>query len=461
MTDSSDTLADLDRRLGAGETSTLAETEARLSRIAERDERLGAWQAVHETEAREAARAADSARGAGGRLGPLHGATFALKDIVDLEGRVTTWGSAALAERVAPATGTLARRLLGAGAVLLGKTKTVECAFGGWGTNQRMGTPRNPWDARTHRVPGGSSSGSAVAVAAGMARFAVGTDTGGSVRLPAAFCGIVGLKVTEGRLPLDGIMPLSHTLDTPGPMTRRVLDAAIVFEVMRGTEGTALDRDLAEGRGMFAELKRGAEGLRLGVLDATERAGVAPEILSLYDTAVARLEALGARTEVFAPPTPLAELTERTGRIIAAEGWAHHGALYRDPEQPMDEDVRARMLAGGEMGAAEYLDLILARRREAERFLTAMQGLDAVLTPTSPVAPPPLAEVDQSVSPGHFTRPVNYLGFCGLSAPMGLTAEGLPAALQVIARPNAEGMALRVGAALERPGFVAPPGTGG
>ena len=213
-----------------------------IAGIEARDPTLGAFQAIHADAARQAAQAADAARRSGGRLGPLHGATFALKDIVDLEGQVTTWGSAALAERAAPATGTLARRLLAAGGVLVGKTKTVECALGGWGTNQRMGTPWNPCDEGVHRAPGGSSSGSGVAVAAGMARFAVGTDTGGSVRLPAAFCGIVGLKVTEGRLPLDGIMPLSHTLDTPGPMTRSVADAALVFAVKDGAEGTAQAR---------------------------------------------------------------------------------------------------------------------------------------------------------------------------------------------------------------------------
>jgi len=447
-----DTLLDLDRRLRAGATSARAETEAALERIAETDGRLGAWQAVHDDAARAAARAADAARRAGGRLGPLHGAPFALKDIVDLEGTVTTWGSAALADRTAPATGTLARRLLGAGAVSLGKTKTVECAFGGWGTNRLMGTPRNPSDMAVHRAPGGSSSGSAVAVAAGQARFAVGTDTGGSVRVPAAFCGIVGLKVTEGRLPLDGIMPLSHTLDTPGPMTRCVHDAALVFAVMAGVEGAALDADLATGAGLFEGLERGAEGLRLGVLEAADRAEVAPEILALYDAALAELERRGARLAPFAPPTPFDELSERTGRIIAAEGLAHHGALYRDPSQPMDEDVRARMLAAEGISAVDHLALILDRPVEQARFLAAMRGLDAVLTPTTPIAAPPVTEIDQAVSPGRFTRPVNYLGLCALSVPMGATPGGLPGGLQIVARPNAEATALRIGAAVEAAG---------
>jgi aspartyl-tRNA(Asn)/glutamyl-tRNA(Gln) amidotransferase subunit A len=449
MTDATETLIDLDRRLRDGGTTAAAETEACLARIAERDGDLGAYQAVYDDAAREAARAADSARRSGGRLGPLHGEPFALKDIVDLEDMVTTWGSEALADRIAPATGTLARRLLAAGAVLLGKTKTVECAFGGWGTNRRMGTPRNPWDGAVHRAPGGSSSGSGVAVAAGMARFAVGTDTGGSVRIPAAFCGIVGLKVTEGRLPLDGIMPLSHTLDTPGPMTRSVADAAVVFAVMDGAEGATLDRELAASDGLFAALDRGVEGLRLGVLDESERAAVAPEILALYDAALDALERRGARLAPFTAPTSFAELSDRTGRIIAAEGFAHQGALYRDRSAPMDEDVRERMLAGAGIGAADHLALIVDRPRQRERFLAEMRGLDAVLTPTAPVAPPPVGEIDQSTSPGRYTRPVNYLGLCALSVPMGLTPEGLPGGLQIVARPNAEATALQVGAALE------------
>lgn len=447
--DPTDTLAALDLRLRAGETTAEAETEAHLARIAAEDAELGAWQAVYAEAARAAARAADAARASGGRLGPLHGATVGIKDIVDLEGMVTTWGSAALAERVAPATGTLVRRLLAAGAVVLGKTKTVECAFGGWGTNQRMGTPRNPADRTAHRAPGGSSSGSGVAVAAGTARFAVGTDTGGSVRIPSAFCGIVGLKVTEGRLPLDGIMPLSHTLDTPGPMTRTVADAALVFAVMDGMEGAALDRAMALGEGVFGALGRGVEGLRLGVLDAAERAQVTPEILALYDAAVEALARRGARCVPLSPPTPIGELTARTGGVISAEGYAHHRALYGDPAQPMDEDVRARMLEGGTIGAPAYLAEIVARPQERTRFLAAVRDLDAVLTPTAPMAAPRLEEVDQAISPGRFTRWVNYLGLCGLSVPMGRTAAGLPGGLQIVARPHDEAMALRVGAALE------------
>src|SRR5262247_3463677 len=193
-----------------------------------------AFIAVYDADARLAAEAADKAIRSGHRIGPLHGVPIALKDLVDLQGRVTTGGSKVWAERVSPTTATLAQRLIAAGMIVLGKTHTVEFAMGSWGTNTHMGTPRNPWDPAVHRTPGGSSSGSGVAVAAGLAPIAIGTDTGGSVRLPAAWCGIVGLKVTVGRISTYGVLPLSSTLDTPGPLARSVEDAAILFNVLQG-----------------------------------------------------------------------------------------------------------------------------------------------------------------------------------------------------------------------------------
>ena len=191
---------------------------------------------MYAADARLAAEAADKAIRAGHAVGPLHGVPVALKDLVDLEGRVTTGGSKVWAKRVSAVTATLARRLISAGMIVLGKTHTVEFAMGGWGTNTHMGTPWNPWDATVHRTPGGSSSGSGVAVAAGLAPAAIGTDTGGSVRLPASWCGIVGLKVTVGRISTFGVLPLSTTLDTPGPMARSVEDAALLYRVLNGPD---------------------------------------------------------------------------------------------------------------------------------------------------------------------------------------------------------------------------------
>ena len=423
--------------------------QAHLDRIQRLDPAIGAFQAIYATDAMQAAEAADALFAAGHRIGPFHGIPFVLKDICDVAGRITTSGSAATADRISPLTGTVAHRLIAAGGILIGKTKTVEYALGGWGTNQHMGTPRNPWDMNVHRVPGGSSSGTGAGVAAGFAVCGVGTDTGGSVRLPAAFCGVTGLKLTEGRLPTDGILPLSHTLDTPGPLARSVENALIMYLVMAGVEGWAIERDRSAASGPFAALHAGVGGLRLGVLDDRERAACGQDVLDTYDAAVAALHDRGAACQVFHAPRGYDALTSDSGRLIAAEGYHHHGHLYDDPSLPMDEDVRTRMLGGKGISADDYMAMMRDRTHAAQAYLGAMEGFDAILTPTMTVSAPAVDTVDQAVSPAHFTRHVNYMGLCALAVPSGLTGQGLPGSLQIVARANCEDMAIRIGAALE------------
>ena len=421
-----------------------------LNRISLLEPRLGAFEVVYEEEARKAANAATQAYESGHRIGPFHGVPFALKDIVDLEGRVTTGGSKVLKDRVSPTTATIAKRLIAAGGVLVGKTKTVEVAMGGWGTNQHMGTPWNPWDLDTHRTPGGSSSGSAVAVASGMVSCAVGTDTGGSVRGPAAWCGITGLKTTEGQIPTDGIIPLSHTLDTAGPMTRSVADTALMYEVMLGHHPVDVDRDRSEGRGFYSLMSQGVTGLRLGVLNSQEREFVASDILELYDAACGVFEQLGAELVTFNGPKSFDDMKEATGVIIYSEGYFHHGDMYEQKDAPVDSDVRPRILTGRSFSAKDYVSALQQRRLDQQEFLQHLAGLSALLTPTMATPPLPLPEVDQGTTPGYFTRGGNYLGLCGLSVPMGLTVEGLPGGLQILGRGNEEGMTLRIGAAFEK-----------
>ena len=433
----------------AGSAKPSQVVRAHLDRIAKVDLKIGAYQVVYAEEAMQAAEAADRALTSGHRIGPFHGVPFGLKDICDLEGRVTTGGSLAMKDRISPVTGTLTRRLIAAGGIVLGKTKTVECAFGGWGTNQRMGTPWNPWDLKVQRAPGGSSAGSGAALASGMAVCAVGTDTGGSVRLPAGFCGLTGLKVTEGRLPTDGILPLSHSLDTPGPMARSVRDALIMFDVMDGREGWAIDRDLDGRHGVYGILEKGIAGLRLGALDEVERSMCSTDVLDAYDAALEMLRGLGAIIEVFSPPRGLGAMTEANGRLMAAEAYLHHGEMYANPENPMDEDVRPRVMAGRDVSAAAYMRIQQDRRDARATFYEAMRGFDAVLTPTFAGVAPPVAGIDQSVSPAYFTRPFNYLAMCGLALPTAPTAAGLPTSLQIAARGGEEAIVLRIGAALE------------
>jgi len=434
----------------SGSVSPVRVVQDYLDAISRIDPRVGAYQEIWSETAMEMARATEKALASGYDFGPFHGIPFALKDLFHVRGKVTTCGSAAMTGNVADTTSTIVSRLIEAGGIILGKTKTVECAFGGWGTNQKMGTPQNPWDMKTHRIPGGSSSGSAVAVASGMAVCGVGSDTGGSVRLPAAFCGLVGLKVTAGRLPLHGIMPLSQTLDTPGPIAQTVLDALIMFEAMDGREGWKIARDLKAGTGLYGELEKGVAGLRLGSMSQPERDQCTPDILDAYDISLERLTALGARIEVFDNPVAYGDLADDNGLITAVEAYNNHGSYYEDLTLPMDEDVRKRMLTGKTYPAHEYAAKLENRQRLIRDFRSAMQGFDALLTPSITTAAPSLAEVDQDISPGYFTRPFNFLEMCGLSLPISLNPAGLPTSLQIIGRAHDEAMTLRIGAALER-----------
>src|SRR6516165_3945050 len=313
--------------IGAGRLSPVDIVDAALERIHQADGKLHAFVEVYDEEARRAAEASDKAIRSGHRIGPLHGIPIALKDLIEIEGRVTTGGSQVWRERRSAYTATLAQRLIAAGLIVIGKTHTVEFAMGGWGTNQHRGTPWNPWDPEIARTPGGSSSGSGVAVAAGFAPWAIGTDTGGSVRLPASWCGLSGLKTTIGRVSTYGILPLAPTLDTPGPMARSVLDAALLYQVMQGPD--PLD---TRTRGIMPidplpTLRRGVRGLRLARMPEAEREGVEREVLAAYDAALDSLARLGAEIVGVNLPCRFADYTSLTARIIAAEGYSLIGDL--------------------------------------------------------------------------------------------------------------------------------------
>lgn len=449
MTDVFATASALVAAFVRGEASPVDHVEAQLERIARLEPKLQSFIRVYPDEAREAAAAAAAQIRRGEAPGPLAGVAFALKDLVDLAGRETIGGAPALAGRVPTESAVIAKRLFAAGGVLVGKTHTVEIAMGGWGTNQNLGTPWNPWDLDVPHTPGGSSSGSGVAVAAGLVPFAIGTDTGGSVRLPAAFCGIVGLKVTEHVIPLTGIIPLAHSIDTPGPMARSVPDCALGYEVLRGVEPHAVLADLLAGRGLFAEIARGIEGMAVGTLDDVEREGVDPPVLAAYDAALETLERLGARLRPVSLPRHTEWFNERNGLISAAEGYYHHGARYEDPATVVDHDVRARVLRGRDIPARDYVAVMAERPAEQAAFLDAIAGVDLLAWPTVSALPQPLDTVDQASTPARFTRPANYLGLCGLALPIGV-ADGLPTGFQLMGRPHAEALVLRAGAAFER-----------
>ena len=420
-----------------------------LARIERLEPRLHAFVSVNAANARLAAEAADKAIRSGHAVGPLHGIPIAIKDLVEIEGEIAMGGTAAWRSRIAPHTATLMRKLMAAGMINLGKTHTVEFAYGGWGTNQHLGTPWNPWDANTHRTPGGSSSGSGVAVAAGMAPWAIGTDTGGSVRIPAAWNGITGLKVTIGRISAFGVLPLSPTLDTPGPITRDIEDAALLLTVLQGADPhdahTLSVRDIDP----MPELRRGVKGLRLARLPADERDGIDAEVLAAYDRSVDALATLGAEIVDVALPARFADLGAVNGRIMSAEAYAALASLVDDNAAPLDADVRPRVRAGAAISSRDYLAALAEREQTKAKFGAAIEGVDALLTPTSVTPAIPVASIDQNTTPAVFTRWVNFLDLCAAAVPNGFTAGGLPTSLQVICRAYQEPLALRIGYAYQ------------
>jgi len=443
-------LAEISASFKKGDIKPSEVLEYYLKQIEEKDPHTQAFESKYLDSALASGKSADLAMTSGNLIGPFHGVPFVLKDICELKGHVTTGGSKVFRNRVSNTTAKTAKRLLAAGGILLGKSKTVEFAFGGWGTNQKMGTPKNPWDSTDHRVCGGSSAGSAAAIAADMAICGIGTDTGGSVRLPAAFCGLTGLKVTKGLLSTDGILPLSHTLDTPGPMARSLLDMVIMLEVLIGTEGWKIDKKIKGEKGYFKNLIGNVSGLRIGIINERDRQECDFEVLDHYDKALRILEEQGAILDTYNPPVEYSTISTKVGNIIAVEAYYHHGQLYEDMEKPMDEDVRERVLKVRNFSANDYLSL-LEERKDAERlFSRSMTKFDAIVTPTIVNEAPLLCDVDQAVSPGYFTRPFNYAGMCALSLPIGLSKNGLPLSFQIAGRPNNEGMTLQVGAAIER-----------
>jgi aspartyl-tRNA(Asn)/glutamyl-tRNA(Gln) amidotransferase subunit A len=431
--------------IAARRLSPVDVVESFLARIAAHDPKLHAYIDVYADDARLAAEGAEKAIRAGHAAGPLHGVPIALKDLIDVEGRVTTGGTMAWRDRRSPVTATLARRFFAQGMIVLGKTHTVEFAMGGWGTNEHLGTPHNPWDLDAHRTPGGSSSGTGVAVSSGMAPWGIGTDTGGSVRLPAAWCGLSGLKTTIGRVSTYGVLPLSPTLDTPGPMARSVEDAALLYTAMQGAD--PLD-PLTLGlpyTDPMPNLKRGVRGMRLARMPQAERAFASADVLAAYDTSIEELERLGAEIVSVDLPFGFADVAALNLRIMAAESYAKLREVIDDENAPLDPDVRPRIAAGRDVTAQAYLEALQTREAMKLKFAAALHGIDALLTPTTMTTAVPLDEVDQTKAPAHYTRFGNFLDLCAVALPNGFDGSGLPTSLQIVCRAYDEATALRIG----------------
>ena len=387
--------------LQAGELSSVDLLEAYLSQIQRFDGELHAFIVTYEESARESARGFDQNT----RAQPFAGIPIALKDLLDIEGRVTMGGSQHFARRRSEVTATIVTQLESAGVYALGKTHTVEFAMGGWGTNQQLGTPRNPWDRTIHRAPGGSSSGSGVAVAAGLAPWAIGTDTGGSVRLPSAWCGLTGLKSTVGRVSTFGVLPLSSTLDTPGPMCHCVEDAAHLFALLQALDDKDPRTKIMPHADVHATLDDGVKGLTLARLPEIELDDVEPAVLAAYEASVTLLQSQGAHIVEANLPIRFHDMIEMTMQIIAAESYSFYGELVDDDKLALDDDVRPRIGLGRDLLAKDYLRALRDRESLKQLFSESLSGIDALLTPTTATVAPAIETIDQTQTPARFTRP--------------------------------------------------------
>ena len=406
------------------------------------------------------ARLADARVAAGAAHGLLHGMPVGIKYIADVEGLVSGCGSLTR-KQAEPARkdAHVVTKLRTAGAIVAGKTHTVEYAFGGYGTNVTVGTPWNPWDLKVHRIPGGSSSGTGSMVGAGVLPGGLGTDTGGSVRIPAALCGCVGLKTSIGLIGRSGIAPLSQTLDTAGPLAHDVTTAARMFAAMLGHDPEDPSTEDFRPIDPLRDLEKGVAGLRIGRVVDEDLTLTTEEVRADIAKSASTLEKLGARIEPFKMPQSFESFTRATGIIIASEGYANWRKLIDDPKSGMADPIRTRFLGGKTISAADYLDVIQERGKAIDGFLSAMDRLDALILPTIPFPAIAIAEVDETKSPmAHFTRWANYLALASLAIPTALSKSKLPMSLQIVVRRFDDSLALRIGRAFEkaRGDFPAP-----
>jgi aspartyl-tRNA(Asn)/glutamyl-tRNA(Gln) amidotransferase subunit A len=448
----------LAERLRRRELSPVEITRVYLDRIAALDPELRAFITVTAEQALAEAAAAEREIAAGRYRGPLHGVPLAIKDLFHTAGVRTTAGSRILADFVPAEDATVVARLRAAGALSLGKTNLEEFAFGATTLNPHYGACRNPWDSA--RIAGGSSGGSAAAVAAGLCSAALGSDSGGSIRQPAALCGLVGLKPTYGRVSRHGVVPLSWSQDHVGPLTRTIGDAALLLGAIAGADPRDPASSAAPVPDYLDGLDAGVAGLRLGVPRDFFFERVAPEVEAAVRAAARALESLGARLEEV--PLPQAAQTVAAGTaILFAEAASYHEQWLRSRPQDYDPLVCARLRVGSALLATHYLKAQRARRLLVEQTLRLFDRVDALLTPTSAIAAPRReenvirwpdgTEEDVRGATLRFTRPFNLLGFPAVSVPCGLAAGSLPIGLQIVGRPFARAYEVTRGWDEQRP----------
>ncbi len=438
-------------------------TRAALDRLAAVDKALNAFITVTADEAMAQARALENSE----PKGPLHGVPIALKDLFETAGVRTTAGSRLLADYVPSQDGTAVRRLKEAGAVIIGKTATHEFAFGATSDSPYHGPVHNPWDLT--KIPAGSSGGSAAAVAAGIVPIAMATDTGGSIRMPAAHCGAVGLKPTYGRVSKAGVLPLSWSLDHVGPISRSVADTALVLGLLAGPDPldpSAVPVPVDDYLAAAGMAGHGLRGVRIGVpLGWMDDGRVDAEVQAAFVAGLQRLKDLGA--EVVEVEFPPADVMTFVNRLLAlAEGGAYHAPLIKERAADYAPDVRLRFELGQFVSARDYLVGQRLRTEIARQVHGVMAQVDALVTPTLPIPPAGIGQAMWAFGDGHqeavveamirYTSPFSVTGQPAFSLPCGFTRTGLPIGLQLVGRPFGEAGLIRIAAAFEAAGGPMP-----
>ncbi len=449
-------LTSVARAIAEKQVSSREVTRSCLHRIAEWQPRLNAFMTIELEAALAAADEADAALAKGNSRGVLHGVPLAHKDMYYEAGKVVTCGSRIRRDFVAKTTATALQRLKDAGTVRLGSLQMVEFAYGPTGHNVHYGAVHNPWNVE--HITGGSSSGSGSAVAARLTFAALGSDTGGSIRMPAHFCGVTGLKTTVGRVSRAGAMPLSQSLDTVGPLAQTVEDCALLLTVMAGADPEDPTASTLPVPDYLAATRGSIKGLKIGVPTAFYVDDLDAEVARVLDETIAVLKKEGAEIVQVELPDQR-QLTAACQLVLAAEAAAFHKRWMIERPQDYGPQVLMRLQNGLAIPAVSYLEAMRWRGPALAAYLAAVSGTDAVLAPVAPVPAPTIAESDVGNSDGaeaviqrltRFTRPVNYLGLPSLSIPTGFTRNGLPVGMQLIGRAFDEATLLQIGAAFQR-----------
>ena len=451
-------MGELARLVATKAVTPVEVVQAHLDRIGALDGTIKSYITVMSDSARAAARAAEARVNARETLGPLHGVPIGLKDLYCTKGVKTTGGSRILGNWMPTEDATVVTRLAAAGGIMLGKLNMHEFAYGPEGLNAHYGTPWNPWDRTTHRICGGSSSGSGAAVAAGLCPGALGSDTGGSIRIPSSLCGLTGLKPTYGRVSRAGALPLAWSLDHVGPMCRSAADCALMLGAMAGYDPRDPSTSVLPVPDYAAALTGQVTGLRIGVLGRffLESAG-APQ-RQATEQAVKTLEGLGASVREITLEQ-MKHAAAASAAVISAESYAYHEPWLRTRAAEYGPDVRERLLVGAFVSGSEYLKGQRVRRLIRDEVDRVLGDLDVLIAPTLPIAAVPVGarEVDidgkpQPVRPSlvRYTRPFNVSGHPVASVPCGFTVDGLPIGMQVIGRTFDEATVLRLADAYQR-----------